>query len=211
MATDQGDDSEAHPHRQAEDPARAPSAGGPAGRRARPRCGPRAVSWGVAVRVALKAGGSGQAEGAGIGNPPPPPGTGATRMVPAIRSRARLALPALPFAVIAAIGVSRVVMGPGWGMLPLLAAGPAVAAAVDGPLCTLAAGAAALAAGLPFAAGMQPAATHRVAEAAFLTVAGVTAAGVLASRRRRHPHRELAPARLVAAAAHTALPPPVPP
>src|SRR5260221_13334172 len=119
-------------------------------------------------------------------------------MVPAIRSRARLALPALPFAVIAAIGVSRVVMGPGWGMLPLLAAGPAVAAAVDGPLCTLAAGAAALAAGLPLAAGMRPAATHRVAEVAVLTLAGGTAAGVLASRGRRYRDRELALTRPVA-------------
>src|SRR5258708_13526496 len=95
-------------------------------------------------------------------------------------------------------------------MAPLVGAGPAVAAAVDGPLGTLAAGAAALAAGLPFAAGMQPAATHRVAEVAFLTVAGVTAAGVLASRGRRHRDRELAQARLVAEAAQKVLLPPVP-
>src|SRR5260221_10070817 len=132
--------------------------------------------------------------------PAPPPGTGATRMDPAIRSRARLVLPALPFAVIAAIGVSRVVMGPGWGMLLLLAVGPAVAAAVGGPLCTLAAGAAALAAGLPFAAGLRPAATHRLAEGAFLSVAGVTAAGVLASRARRRRDRGLAQTPLVAEA-----------
>src|SRR5260221_782636 len=91
--------------------------------------GPRVLSWAVAVRVAREYGRSGQAEGAGIGNPPPPPGTGATRMVPAIRSRARLALPALPFAVIAAIGVSRGGMGAGWGMLPLLAPGPRLVAA----------------------------------------------------------------------------------
>ena len=38
-------------------------------------------------------------------------------------------LPALPFAIIASIGVSRMVSGPGWGLLPLLAVGPAVAAA----------------------------------------------------------------------------------
>src|SRR5258708_8961336 len=72
------------------------------------------------------------------------------------RSRASLMLSALPFAIIAAVGVSRVVMGPGWGMLPLLAAGPAVAAAVDGPLYTLAPGAVALAVRLPFAAGRHP-------------------------------------------------------
>jgi hypothetical protein len=49
-------------------------------------------------------------------------------------------LSALPFAIIAAVGVARVFVGPGPGMLPLLAAGPAVAAAVDGPLYTVAAG-----------------------------------------------------------------------
>jgi len=130
-------------------------------------------------------------------------------MDPAIRSRARLVLPALPFAVIAAIGVSRIVMGPGWGML-LLAVGPAVAAAVGGPLCTLAAGAAALAAGLPFAAGLRPAATHRLAEVAFGAVAGVTAAGVLASRARRRRDRELAQARLIAEAAQKVVQRPVP-
>src|SRR5690349_10822531 len=64
--------------------------------------------------------------GAGIGSPPPPPGIGATRMDPPLRSRARLTL---PFAVIAVIGVSRMVIGAGWGLLPLLTVGPAVAAA----------------------------------------------------------------------------------
>src|SRR5258708_40171908 len=105
-------------------------------------------------------------------------------MDPAIRSRARLMLPALPFAIIAAIGVSRIVAGPGWGLLPLLAVGPAVAAAVGGPLYTLAAGAAALAVGLLFAAGMRPAATHRMAEVTFLAVAGGPAAGAVAGRAR---------------------------
>src|SRR5260370_35785777 len=117
MATDQGEDSEAHPHRKAEDPARAPLARGPAGRPARPRCGPRALSWAVAVRVAREYGRAGQAEGAGVGNPPPPPGTGATPMAPAIRARARLARPGPPFAVIAAVGVARGGDGAGWGML----------------------------------------------------------------------------------------------
>src|SRR5258708_24876032 len=55
---------------------------------------------------------------------------------PAIWSRARLMLPALPFAIIAAIGVSRIVIGPGWGLLPLLAVGPAGAAAARGPPST---------------------------------------------------------------------------
>src|SRR5260370_42379020 len=104
MATDQGDDSEAHPHRKAEDPARAPLARGPAGRPARPRCGPRALSWAVAVRVAREYGRSGPAAGAGPGNPPPPPRQGATPLVPAIPSRPRPALPRLAFGVSPAIG-----------------------------------------------------------------------------------------------------------
>ena len=119
-------------------------------------------------------------------------------------------LRALPFAVIAAIAVSRMVIGPGWGLLPLLAVGPAVAAAVGGPLCTLVAGALASGVCVPFAAGMRPAATHRMAEVAFLAVAGVTAAGVPASRARRRRGRELAQARLVAEAAQKALLRPVP-
>lgn len=138
-----------------------------------------------------------------------PPGTGATRMDPAIRSRARLVRSALPFAVVAAIGVSRVVIGPVC-LLPLLAVGPAVAAAAGGPLYTLAAGAGALAASLLFTAGMQPGASHRMSGITVLAVAGVTAAGVLASRARRCRDRELAQARLVAEAAQKVVLRPVP-
>src|SRR5258708_31958547 len=105
-------------------------------------------------------------------------------------------LSALPFAIIAAVGGSRVVMGPGWGMRPLLAAGPAVAAAVDGPLYTLAAGAVALAVRLPFAAGMQPpGVTHHLVGHAFLAVVGVTAASAPASRALRRQAQEQALAR----------------
>jgi serine phosphatase RsbU (regulator of sigma subunit) len=129
---------------------------------------------------------------------------------PAVWSRARLMPPALPFAIIAAIGVSRIVAGPGWGLLPLLAVGPAVAAAAGGPLSTLAAGAGALAICVLFAAGMQPGATHRMAGVAFAAVAGVTAAGVLASRARGRRDRELAQARLVAEAAQNVVLRPVP-
>src|SRR5258708_6280636 len=139
--------------------ARAGAGGRPSRVPAVPRDRGGGAGWGAGSgarhRGAREWGRSGQAEGAGIGNPRPPPGTGATRMDLASRSRARLMLPALPFAIIAANGVSRVVMGPGWGMLLVLAVGPAVAAAVGGPLYTLAAGAAALAVGLPFAGRMR--------------------------------------------------------
>jgi serine phosphatase RsbU (regulator of sigma subunit) len=119
-------------------------------------------------------------------------------------------LSALPFAIIAAIAVSRAVIGPGPGTLPLLAVSPAVAAAVGGPLYTLAAGTVALAARLPFAAGMHSAATHHLAGHAFLAVVGVTAASAAASRARRRRDRELAQARLVAETAQQALLRPVP-
>jgi serine phosphatase RsbU (regulator of sigma subunit) len=103
-----------------------------------------------------------------------------------------------------------VVLGPGWGLLPLLAVGPAVAAAVGGPLYTLAAGAAALAVCVPFAAGMQPGASHRMTGVTVLAVAGVTAAGVLASRARRCRDRELAQAQVVAEAAQKVVLRPLP-
>ena len=133
-----------------------------------------------------------------------------TRTDPAIRSRAWPVLLALPFAVIAAIGVSRVVIGLGWGLLPLLAVGPAVAATVDGPLYTLAAGVAALAVCLLFAVGMHPGASHRMTGVTVLAVAGVTAASVLASRARRYRDWELAQVRLVADTAQKVVLRPVP-
>ena len=145
-----------------------------------------------------------------MGNPPTAAGTQTTRLDPAIRSRAQVLVSALPFAIIASIGVSPMVTGPGWGLLPLLAVGPAVAAAVGGRLYTMAAGAVALAVCLLFAVGIQPGATHRMAEVAFLAVAGVTAAGALASRARGRRDRELAQVRLVAEAAQQVLLRPVP-
>jgi len=58
-----------------------------------------------------------------MGNPPAAAGTQTTRLDPAIRSRVRVLVSALPFAIIASIGVSLMVTGPGWGLLPLLAVG----------------------------------------------------------------------------------------
>src|SRR5260370_34105350 len=95
---------------------------------------------------------------------------------PAAWSRARLMLPALPFAIIAAIGVSRIVAGPGWGLLPLLAVGPAGAAGAGAPLSTPRPGALAPGGGLPFAVGIPPGPPPPPARAAFLPLGGVTAA-----------------------------------
>jgi serine phosphatase RsbU (regulator of sigma subunit) len=108
------------------------------------------------------------------------------------------------------IVMARLVIGPGWGLLPLLAVGPAMTAAMAGPAATLAAGTAALAGCLLFLPGMQADAAHRQAQIALVAVVGVTAAGILASSRRRRRDRELAEIRLVAEVAQKVLLRPVP-
>ncbi|HEX3492575.1 MAG TPA: PP2C family protein-serine/threonine phosphatase [Streptosporangiaceae bacterium] len=120
--------------------------------------------------------------------------------------RSGLALLILPFALIAAIAAARQALGPGWSLL--LAVGPAVAAAVGGPRYTLAAGGTALAACLLLLADLT--AGRHPALVTLAAVAGVTAAGTLASRAREHRDRELAQVRLVADAAQQVLLRPVP-
>jgi len=120
----------------------------------------------------------------------------------AIWSKSRVLLLGLPFALTAAIAVGRVAAGSGWGLLPLLAVGPAVAAAIGGVRYTLAAGAEALVISALFLVDMQPGSVlHRPAIVVLFAVAGVTAAGVLASWARGRRERELAQVRLVAEAA----------
>ncbi len=127
---------------------------------------------------------------------------------PAIRSKTDLILLVLPFAIMAGAVTAFVVVGPGWGFLPLPVVGPAVAAAVGGVWYTLAAGAVAMAECLLLAVSMP--ADRRPAEVAFLAAAGVTAAGVLACRSRERRDRELAEVRVVAEAAQQVLLRPVP-
>jgi hypothetical protein len=50
----------------------------------------------------------------------------------AISFRRESILLALPFVIMAAVGVSGAFIAPGWGLLPLLVVGPAVAAAIGG-------------------------------------------------------------------------------
>jgi serine phosphatase RsbU (regulator of sigma subunit) len=127
---------------------------------------------------------------------------------PAIRSKTDLILLPLPFVIMAAAGTAFVVVGPGWGFLPLPVVGPAVAAAIGGVWYTLAAGAMAMAECLLLAISMP--ADRRPAEVAFLAAAGVTAAGVLACRSRERRDRELAQVSIVAEAAQQVLLRPVP-
>jgi serine phosphatase RsbU (regulator of sigma subunit) len=129
----------------------------------------------------------------------------------AISSRARLALLALPFVLIAALAASRLAAGPGWGLLPLLAVGPAVAAAIGGVWYSLAAGVEALVISGLFLLDVQPgAAAHRSAIVVLIAVAGVTAAGMLTSWARERRERQLAEVRLVAEAAQQVVLRPVP-
>ena len=119
--------------------------------------------------------------------------------------KARPALLALPFVLIAAIALGRLLAGPGWGLLPLLAVGPAVR-------YTLAAGVEALAICGVLLADVQPgSAAHRTAIVGLLAIAGVTAAGTLASWARGRRDRQLAQVRLVAEAAQRVVLRPVPP
>lgn len=122
-----------------------------------------------------------------------------------------MALLASPFVLIAAIGGARLAAGTGWGLLPLLAVGPAIAATIGGARYTLVAGAEALLICGLFVADIGPESpAHRPAVVAFAAVAGVTLAGMAASTARRRRERELAQVRLVAEAAQHVLLPPVP-
>ncbi len=118
---------------------------------------------------------------------------------------------ASPFVLIAAIAASRLAAGPGWGLLPLLAAGPAVAAAIGGVRYTLAAGMEALVLAGLFLADVQPGSVaHRAAIVVLVAVATVTAGGMVAAWARERRDRQLTQVRLVAEAAQRVVLRPVP-
>jgi hypothetical protein len=126
-----------------------------------------------------------------------------------VRSRTRLLLLALPFVILAVVGISWLVMGPAWDFLLLMAVGPAVAAGVGALLYTLAAGVAAIVESAAFTVTLPPAG-QRPAQIMFLAVAGVTVAGVLTCRGRRRRDQELTQTRLIADVAQRVLLRPVP-
>jgi serine phosphatase RsbU (regulator of sigma subunit) len=127
---------------------------------------------------------------------------------PAIRARSYLILLALPFVMMAAVGAMRFLFGSGWGLLPLLVVGPAVAAAIGGLYYTLAAGVVALAECVALGWDMYP--DMRPARVAFFAALGVTVVGAVACLARERRARELARVRLVAEAAQQVLLRPVP-
>lgn len=123
----------------------------------------------------------------------------------------RWVLAVLPFALVAALGVLRMAAGAGWGVLPLLAVGPALAAAISGPGLTLAVGAEALAMSVPFLiAGRLNSDVYQHALIACLAIVGVTAGASLGSASRARRDRALARVRLVAEAAQQVVMRPIP-
>ena len=117
---------------------------------------------------------------------------------------------ALPFVFLAAVGSAWALVGPGWGLLPLLVVGPAAAAAIGGLLYTLVAGLASMTECGVLGLGLWPGANHRPADVALGAAAAVTAAAMLASRARGRREQELARARVVTGALQQVLLRPVP-
>src|SRR5215475_7806199 len=101
------------------------------------------------------------------------------------------ALLTVPFLIPIAVGIVRFVVGAGHGLLPLLAVGPAAAAALGGVLYTLAAGVVALAVETLLLIDLLPAGPARQAEAGFVAIVGVTIAGAVTAHFRRRRDQEL--------------------
>jgi hypothetical protein len=122
-----------------------------------------------------------------------------------------LLLAVLPFALVAAFGALRLVVGPGWGVLPLLAVGPAVAGVLGGVGQVLAVAAEAMViCGLFVAADHPGSGAFDRALTASLAVIGVAAGASLASVVRARHDRALVRVRLVAEATQEVVLRPVP-
>ena len=124
------------------------------------------------------------------------------------RPGAQILLAILPFLVMAVVVVIDVVAGPGVGLLPLLSLGPALAAVSirPGPTALIGGLALLVGAGLAFYDDL----TVRRELIALAAIAGVTAAGVVASLARHRRERDLADMTAVAEAAQRVLLRPVP-
>jgi serine phosphatase RsbU (regulator of sigma subunit) len=120
------------------------------------------------------------------------------------------ALVAVPFVLLIAVGLLRLVLGPGHGLLPLLALCPASAAIVGGGVYTLAVGGVAVGEEVLVAFAFEPPARPEQALVAFVAIAGVTTGGALASNVRRRRERELTEVRAVADVTQRVLLRPVP-
>ena len=121
----------------------------------------------------------------------------------------RVLLGVLPFAVMVAVASADLLTGPALGLLPLLSLGPALAAVSLSPLRTALVGGLGAVMCLPLGAYDGLLGSRRMA-VALATIAGVTAAGVVASVGRRRRERHLADITAVAEAAQLVLLHPVP-
>ncbi len=128
---------------------------------------------------------------------------------PVIWSRTQVALGALPFLVLATVGLIDLQVGHNIGLLALLSLGPAFAAVVGGLARMIIVSCLALALCL-FLATYKDFSIDVDDQLAFVTVLGVSVAGVIASTLRQRQERELAGVRTVAAAAQEVLLRPVP-
>lgn len=114
----------------------------------------------------------------------------------------------VPVLIIAAVALLALTGGTGMSWLPLLAVGPALAAATSGPWGVLRIGA--LAVGLGAAIGVHAGTSDRELAIVLSALSAVTLASTLASALRRRRERVLAAVRSVAEAAQHAFLKPVP-
>jgi serine phosphatase RsbU (regulator of sigma subunit) len=128
---------------------------------------------------------------------------------PVIWSRTQVALGTLPFLVLAAVAIIDVAVGHSIGLLALLSLGPAFAAVVGGLRRMIIVSLLALAL-CAFLATYKDLVIDLDDQLAFVTVLGVSVAGVIASTLRQRQERELADVRTVAEAAQRVLLRPVP-
>src|SRR5262249_62286006 len=116
-------------------------------------------------------------------------------------------LQVVPFVLVAVFGGVQLAAGPRWGLLALVAVGPALAATLGGVRLVLAVGAEALVICALFAAvelaGSQ--AYHRALNGS-LVIIGVTAGGCLARAARARRGRDLAKGRTGAGAGQEGVP-----
>lgn len=128
---------------------------------------------------------------------------------PLPRTRMQILLEVLPFAVIGLVAAIDLLVGPGFGFLPLLSLGPALAAVSLHPVQTMLVGGLALVLCLLLAVYDGLVDSTRVV-IAVATITGVTVAGVIASAGRHRRERELADVRAVAETVQRVLLRPVP-
>lgn len=128
---------------------------------------------------------------------------------PIYRPNARGVLRALPFLLMGAVAVADVLTGPATGLVPLLSLGPAFAAVFHSLRGTVLIGATALAL-CAISALFESNIGARTETLAFVTVAGVTAAAVVAGAARQRRDRQLTTARTVAEVAQRVVLRPVP-